>query len=64
MGGESEQKVNVIHLDVTPELAYRNPLQIWANTDYALCVTLHYEKSPKVLVGLSSELFFLLANIQ
>lgn len=51
MGGKAEQKINIIDLEVPSELARMNPIRIKAGEDYALCITLHYENTPNLLVG-------------
>lgn len=57
MGGKNEQKISIIDLEVPLELARRNPIRVKADTDYALCVTLHYENTPNHLVNLIQEIF-------
>lgn len=53
-GGQSEEKVPIIGLDVSPEEARQHPLDVYPDTDYALVVTLSYENTPSLMVGANS----------
>ena len=51
VGGRRSQKIPIIDLDISREEARKYPLEVFLNTDYAVCATLCYGNTPKLLVA-------------